>query len=337
MTIAPEHRFPWLRSGLLALGVAVAFALGGLLLGSSVTPTAQLTSPSDADPGAVDQEPRTLLFIVTDDDGGAVGAALTGVDDSRQGLDVLYIPVSLVLPTVPASTVARPRGPIDITTVPRTLEALLGTSIDSTMVLSPLGWSGLAEATQIQQGAIATALPSMLAGLPEERGEITGLLTSLGSMARTSTPNEQTVDLLARLKAAAQANSLRAATLPVRAIRGGESPASIADAQEARALAAQVLPYAGGSATDVIEVSRAGASVGTMTEAVRELDAAGWVIVRLPTQEPLPASVVRVPEGMQEWGQAIAGTLGLPDSAVDPVSDATGAHVLLAPDVRIGQ
>lgn len=349
MTVAPENRFPWRRSALLAAGVLLAFMVAGLVVGEAVIPVStvegtagEMGTPSEPMAHGTGS-PAVLLVLAGDGTGGARAAALVGIDPTAPGLDLVYVPTSLLLPTFPATTVGDARGPLELATVPRSLEALLGIRIDATVYLDPLGWAGLVEATNSASADIPAALPGMLAGLPRGREELAGLLTSLGSMARTDLPNADLTAILDQVRDVAQGGVHAQVVLPVQAIRGGSEPSSVLPAEAIQRTVLDTMPYAALTREPrrSIDVTRGGASLGQLVEAVELLDQAGWAVVRRSSTAASPdnRTVIIVPPGQEAWAKEIAEALGLPIAAVgievnsSRSAGASSATVLLGSDL----
>lgn len=288
----------------------------------------------------------TLLLQVRNAVGEATGSMLLGVGGDTGFVAELLLPRSLLLPTVPPTRLEDAGKPNSATRAQESLETLLGVQVDATLDLERLAWEGLLDATGVPVSAIqseqGTSFPMlldpMLRALPADDELVGQLLTSLGSMAPTTVPNDDLARLLSLLRTSMLAQEAHRATLPVVYLRAGADRAAVADQPDAEATVAELFPQArlqpGHRGQTRVVLERSGATLGTATSARLTLVAAGFGVVS--AGEPAaatPGTTVYVPGGSDAAlasGRSVAAALGLEPSAV--AVDASPSAVV---DVRV--
>ena len=210
---APVHRFPWRTTAAIVGIVLAASVLAGALLARTRVdaPSAPAASPGTAmtaTPTALASVvplPRdadrqlTVLLNVRDDTRSVMSSTLLGIGGPSGSLSELALPPDLLLPTTPPMRLEQTTDPTGTQTAQRPLEALLGVHVDAILDLDRLAWGGLVDLAKADTGsrpvdtavAIPLLLDRVLAGLPRDPGDAAEVLTGLGSMARTTVPNEE--------------------------------------------------------------------------------------------------------------------------------------------------
>ena len=332
----PQHRFPWRLMGLLAAAVIVVTVGAGLLLarspGTPPAPPMGTATPSSTVtlPVPDGREQNTILLQVRGRDRRVESSILLGFGGDSSVVSALVIPTTLQLPTQPPVTIAGVDGPSGPVGAQQPLGTLLGVRIDETVEMDRLAWAGLIDAigTSTLRGMegrdVPGALEPVLGALPADRERVGQLLTSLGSMARTSMPNETTSRLLAALGDRVRHQGLRVQILPVSVVRAGGAPVSLLDPSAARLVIHQALAGAelqpGHAGPVRVIVERGGATTGAFLAVQRRLASAGYAVVpgsAPATSDPL-TRVMAAGDSVAGRSRAIAvaDALGLPPSAV---------------------
>ncbi len=357
-----SHRtFPWRTTAIVAGVVIVATAVAGLLLSRDRMQTA---APEDASvftpaPQLLPLEKQrqvTLLVVVRDAERSAVSTVLLGMGGDTGFVSELLLPRDLLLPTVPAMRLEQASDPTGSTTAEQPLETLLGVQVDAVVDLDRLAWSGLIDATGSgvdpdaaeNPGSFPLVLDRVLIELPDDEQTIGGLLTGLGSMARTTVTNEDAAYLLGLVGREMRGQDVRRAPLPVTYVRGGSERVALADVSTTTPVVQELFPRAllrpGHAGQPRVVLQRAGAPVGAAVAARADLVSAGFgVIADQPSQQPEGQSSVLVPGGSEvalATGREAARALGLPESAVrvDPAAEAVvDVRVVLGPEATVEQ
>lgn len=355
---AAPHGFPWRVTALVALLVVGASIVTGILLSrdrvdsttppDGASPTASSLVPADQD------RQLTVLLNVRGDEGTLVSSVLFGIGGGSGPVNELMLPRALLLPTVPAMTLAQSSDPSGGVPAGPALQTLLGVRVDAVIDLDRLAWGGLIDATGTrvdptiakQPGSFGLVLDRVLAGLPPDGGTTSELLIGLGSMARTSVTNEDAGRVLALIGRGLRAHETDRAVLPVTYLRAGDARAAVVRRDEADLVVARMFPDAlletGHDGPLRVVVQRAGASVGAEIAARVVLSEAGiGVVSDRPSPDAVPATRVLVPSDSPEAvaaGEQVAAALGLPpstvvvDSGPDPVVD---VRLMLGPDATV--
>lgn len=363
---APHHRFPWRVTAIVVLVVAVASVAAGLLLvrdqvGSpsavpSVAPTvAPTVSAAPALPFDDDRQ-LTVLLTVRDDERQAVGSVLLATRGGTDSVAELMLPRDLLLPTSPPLRLKDATDPTGSQTAADPLQTLLGVRVDAILDLDRLAWSGLIDATgvddstvQPNQGmAFAALLDRVLARIPEDASQVGELLTGLGSMARTNITNEDMSSLLALIGQGVRAAEPTRQVLPAVSMRSGDERASVVLLERSAQAVADLFPEAGletghrGPLRVVLQ--RAGASLGVALDTATALTNEGIGVVQDPTErKPTATTSILVPDGTPQAraaGTQIAELLGLPAGAVRVDAEpgaAVDARVVLGRDATFAE
>lgn len=243
MSVAPEHRFPWQRIGVLVLVVAVGFALAGILLTDSVTPNARVSTPPTAATGSDDAAQASTLLIALRGSGRRIdGALLMGVDRGRGVVGELVIPGSLVIPADPPARMADLAGPLDIAPLSAGIEAVLGVRLDAVLVVDRLAWEGLLDGTESTRGAGLVEWGDVIGRLPPSPADIAQVVSSMGSMAQSSVPNADLVRILGDAAAIVRTSPAQFTALPVLSLRPGPDAAAAVDPFVIGPLVARLMP-----------------------------------------------------------------------------------------------
>jgi hypothetical protein len=354
------HRpFPWRITAFIAGVVLLATGVAGVLLSrdrmQSATPDdATIFTPAPQLLPLDKQRQVTMLLTVRDDQRSAVSTVLIGMGGDTGFVSELLLPRDLLLPTVPPIRLARVTDPTGSTTAEEPLETLLGVQIDAVIDLDRLAWSGLIDATGSRvdltaaesPGSFPLVLDRVLVGLPDDEQSIGGLLTGLGSMARTTVTNEDAGYLLGLLGQKLRDTEVRREALPVTYVRGGSRRVAVAELATTTAVTRELFPRAllqpGHAGQPRVVLQRAGASLGATVAVRADLAAAGFGVIA--DQQDLPASgatAVLVPDDSEAaivTGRDVARGLGLPESSVqvDPAADAiVDVRVVLGSDATV--
>jgi hypothetical protein len=337
-----EHAypFPWRLMAVVAAVVVAATAMIGVVI--SRTSVEQVTLLPEATPTARPTEASrqlTLLLQVRDAGGEAASTVLLGFGGGTQALVQLLLPRDLLLPTVPPVAVRDVDTPIGQVTAQDAVQVLLGVTVDAVLDMDRLAWSGLIDGLggsvdnpyALDPGSFSLAVTRVLARLPRDERYLNQLLTSLGSMARLSVPNEEAARLLALVGYTARTQDVRSEVLPVRSFRVGPSTVAVARQPEADAVVRDLFPGAllqpGHAGVPRVVLDRGGASAPGVYDARLALDAAGFGVAS--SQSPVrsvPRTEVLVPGADPEalaLGQRAAEALGLDPATVvvDPTAD----------------
>ena len=223
--------------------------------------------------------------------------------------------------------------------------------IDETIELDRLAWSGLIDAIGpadlrgLSVNDVVGHLGPVLSRLPASRQAVGQLLTSLGSMARTTLPNETTGRLVVALGDRVRQQGLRVGTLPVTVVKAGAPTAALVDTFRAAFLVGSEFPQAllvpGHAGATRVVIARGAATLGTFLSVQQRLDSAGFAVV---AEEVPPRAVdaTRVdvaghsPEALAR-GRSVATALGLEPDAVTVDSSplaTVDVRVTLGRDVR---
>lgn len=360
---APHHTFPWRVTAIVVLVVVVASVAAGLLLmrdrvGSptptpepSAVPTAAPTVPATpALPFDSDRQ-LTLLLTVRDDDRQAVSTVLLATRGRTDAVSELMLPRDLLLPTAPPLRLKDATDPTGSQTAAEPLQTLLGVRVDAILDLDRLAWSGLIDATgvddstvQPNQGmAFGALLDRVLARLPEDPSPVGELLTGLGSMARTNITNEDMSALLALIGQDVRSGAPVREVLPAVAMRAGDERAAVTRYEPSAEVVSALFPEAGletgHRGPPRVVLQRAGATLGVALDAAAVLTGGGIGVVQDPAeQESTATTVIVVPDASpkaRSVGAQIADLLGVPASAVRVDSEPGGvvdARVVLGRD-----
>jgi hypothetical protein len=331
------HAFPWRMMALVAVVVAVASVVAGLLLSrdrvQSIESPQATTASQGPGPGPIeDQRQVTVLLSIRDGRGKAVSNVLMGVGGGTGFVSELMLPRNLLLPTVPPVQLADVQGLIGSARAEEPLEVLLAVQVDATVELDRLAWTGLIDATGApidpgqaeNPGSFALMVDRVLNRLPPDEQTVGQLLTGLGSMARTTVPNEDASHLLVLLGNGLRTEPVRRSVLPVAFIRGGVGGAAVMKQAAAEPVLTTLFPLArlkpGHPGVRRVVLQRAGATLGALVSSRLELAGAGFGVVADQVAAPdRPDSAVLVPDGSDasmSVGRDAAAALGLKATAV---------------------
>lgn len=350
MTDEHVHPFPWRLMGLVAIIVIIATVAAGLVLSRNSVeqeppPDASVFTPA---PGQLPVEKLrqvTVLLQVRDRDRAAVSNVLIGVGGDTGYVAELILPRNLLLPTVPPLQLKDVDGPTGPVSAEGPIEVLLGVQVDAAVEMDRLAWAGLLDSIGAAPGTAHAADPasfplvldSVLSRLPADEQAIGQLLTSLGSMARTTVTNEDASHLLAVLGEGLRTQEVRREVLPVLALRAGPAQVAIIQQPEGDEAVQRLFPRAllqpGHPGTTRVVIERAGGSLGAATSARLALAGAGFGVVVQGGDAAVTESAVLVPVGTEAalaHGRDVAAVLGLPPTSV-AVDESETATV----DVRV--
>jgi hypothetical protein len=340
------HPFPWRLTAVIVAMVALASVLAGVILGRNsvdqgpTQPASVFTPAPDLLP-IEKQRQVTLLVQIRDQERQAVSNVLLGVGGDTGFVAELILPRNLLLPTVPPVQLKNVDGPTGPVSPEGPLETLLGVHIDAAVEMDRLAWAGLLDSvgdhvdagTAQRPDAFPLVIDRVLALLPPDDESVGQLLTSLGSMARTTVTNDDASHLMALVGTSLRVQRTQREVLPVTSLRAGSATADMIDWTSAAPLLQQLFPQAqlrpGHPGLTRVVLQRAGATLGVITSARVALAGAGFGVVDYhQTQPPGQASVVYVPadtDTARGHGRDVALLLGLPETAVvvDPAPDAT--------------
>lgn len=356
-----QRSFPWRITAVVAAVVIAASAIAGVLLARDrvLTATPEDASVFSTAPQLLPLEKQrqvTLLLVVRDQERAALSTVLLGMGGDTGFVAELLLPRDLLLPTVPAMRLERATDPTGSATPEQPLETLLGVQIDAVVDLDRLAWSGLIDATGSpvdvtvaeKPGSFPLVLDRVLAALPEDQATIGGLLTGLGSMARTTVTNDDVAYLLGLVGTEVRDREVRRSALPVTYVRGGAERVALADLSATTAVVKDLFPRAllrPGHAGQVrVVLQRAAAPLGAVIAARGDLVAAGFGVVGDRDAQPGSGpTTVFIPDGSESAvaaGRDVARALGLAASSV-VVDPATGgvvdARVVLGSDAAVTQ
>jgi len=347
--VTDEHHypFPWRLMALVAVIVVAATILAGIVLARNSVDDEPVSGTSSAIAPTVDREPIeehrqvTILLQLRDKDRHAVSNVLLGVGGKTGFVAELLLPRNLLLPTVPPTQLKDVDGPTGPVSAQGPVEVLLGVQVDAAVEMDRLAWLGLLDSIGDVAGISHAELPSsfplvlnkVLSHLPANEQDVGQLLTSLGSMARTTVTNEDASHLLAILGEGLRTQPVRRAVLPVLALRAGTAQVDLLKQPDANATLVWLFPKAllqpGHSGTTRVIIERNGATLGASTTARIALADAGFGVMDRPGPgEIADHSTIYVPNGDEEvmaHGRDVAAVLGLPASSVvvDPSRVAT--------------
>jgi hypothetical protein len=333
------YRFPWRLMAVVAVVVVVATALIGVVISRTSVEEVTLL-PSEAPTARPTEASRqlTLLIQVRDEEGEAASTVLIGFGGGTESLAQLLLPRDLLLPTIPPRTVREVDTPVGQATAQDAVQVLLGVNVDAVIDMDRLAWSGLIDGIggsldteyALDPSSFSLAVTRVLARLPRDERYLNQLLTSLGSMARITVPNEEAARLLALLGYTARTQEVRTDVLPVTTFRVGPQTVAVAQQPEANAVVRDLFPGAllqpGHSGAPRVVLDRGGASAAAVYRARVVLDGAGFGSVS--SQAPVrsvPATTVSVPSANADslaLGQAVVDALGLTgvEVVVDPAA-----------------
>lgn len=338
--VTDEHAyaFPWRLMGVVALIVVAATVLAGIVLARNSVDDEPATGTSSTVAPAPEREPIekhrqvTILLQVRDRDRDAISNVLLGVGGNTGFVAELLLPRNLLLPTVPPTQLRDVDGPTGPVSAQGPIEVLLGVQVDAAIEMDRLAWAGLLDSIGVMPGFTHASWPSafplvldeVLARLPKDERAVGQLLTSLGSMARTTVTNEDASHLLAILGEGMRTQDVKREVLPVTALRAGTSQVDIVRHPDADETLLRLFPLAllqpGHSGTTRVVIERAGASLGSATTARLALSDAGFGVVARPgTGDVEVDSMVYVPGKSEDAlvrGRDVAAVLGLPASSV---------------------
>jgi hypothetical protein len=348
---APHRPFPWRVTAIVAAVVLVASVVGGVLLTRDRVETAQPDDASVFTPAPQvlpleKQRQLTVLLVVRDAEHVAVSSVLIGVGGDTGFVSELMLPRDLLLPTVPPIRLEQATDPTGSQTADQPLETLLGVQVDAVVDLDRLAWAGLIDATGSRVDtataqrpeAFALVLDPVLRGLPADESRIGGVLTGLGSMARTTVTNDDASYLLALVGTNLRTRTLQREALPVTYLRSGADRVAVADQAASAEVVQRLFPQAllkpGHAGQPRAVIQRAGATLGQALVARTALVGSGFGVVedRTPAADAT-STVVLVPDGSAaslDAGARAAEALGLAPTAVR-VDTGSGGVV----DVRI--
>ena len=327
--------YPWRLMGAVAAIVFLITIGAGLIIGrpsSLPSVPSVVASPQSSEsplPGP-DQRQATILLQVRGADRRVAASVLLGFGGTTQRVSALIIPTTLVLPTFPAKQLADVDGPSGPVGAREPLSALLAVRIDETIELDRLAWAGLIDAMGpsdlrgMSANDVVGNLRPVLSRLPASRQAVGQLLTSLGSMARTTLPNETTGRLVVALGDRVRQQGMRVDTLPVMVVKAGAPTATVIEPFRAAYLLGSEFPQAqlmpGHPGATRVVVARGSATLGTFLAIQQQLDQAGYAVVS--ADEPpraVAATVIEVagrsPEALAR-GRSVATVLGLSPGAV---------------------
>jgi len=341
--------YPWRLMGAVAAIVFVITIGAGLIIGrpsSLPSVPSVVASPNLADSSLPGPEHRqaTILLQVRGADRRVAASVLLGFGGTTSRVSALIIPTTVVLPTFPAKLLADVDGPSGPVGAREPLSALLGVRIDETIELDRLAWAGLIDAIGVEDlrgmsaNDVVGNLRPVLSRLPASRQAVGQLLTSLGSMARTTLPNETTGRLVVALGDRVRQQGMRVDTLPVTVVKAGAPTATLVEPFRAAFLLGSQFPQAqlapGHPGATRVVIARGAVTLGTFVAIQQQLDRAGFAVVA--ADEPprtWGASVIEVAGGSPEAlarGRAVAAALGLPAGAV-----VVDMSALASVDVRV--
>ena len=352
MTDEHAYPFPWRLMAVVALIVVAASVLAGIVLArNSVDDEPPAGDSSAVVPTAVSEPIEnhrqvTILLQVRDKDRDAVSNVLLGVGGNTGFVAELLLPRNLLLPTVPPTQLRDVDGPTGPVSAQGPVEVLLGVQVDAAIEMDRLAWAGLLDSIGVVPGIEHAAWPSafplilnqVLSRLPKDERAVGQLLTSLGSMARTTVTNEDASHLLAILGEGLRTQETRREVLPVIALRAGQSQVDLMQVPQANATLVRLFPLAllqpGHSGTTRVIIERAGATLGASTTARIALSDAGFGVMDRPGDGEIDLDSTVYVAGTSEealaHGKDVAAVLGLPPDAV-VVDDSLTATV----DVRV--
>lgn len=327
--------YPWRLMGAVAAIVFVITIGAGLIIGRpsslpTVPSVVASSNVSDSSLPGPDQRQATILLQVRGADRRVAASVLLGFGGTTQRVAAVIIPTTLVLPTFPAKQLADVDGPSGPVGAREPLSALLGVRIDETIELDRLAWAGVIDALGpadlrgMSANDVVGHLGPVLSRLPASRQAVGQLLTSLGSMARTTLPNETTGRLVVALGDRVRQQGLRVDTLPVTVVKAGAPTASLIDPFRSAFLLGSEFPQAqlapGHAGATRVVVARGATTLGTFMTLQQQLDQAGFAVVAADTPpRALSATVIEVAGGSPEAlarGRSVATALGVPPSAV---------------------
>ena len=331
------YPFPWRLMVLVALIVVAATIIGGVILARNsveddpviaVSPAATIVTDEPVE----EHRQVTILLQVRDKDRKSVSNVLFGVGGKTGFVSQLILPRNLLLPTSPPTQLKDVDGPTGPISAQGQIETLLGVRVDAALEMDRLAWAGLLDSIgpvpgtghAADPGSFPLVLNTVLAQLPKNEGAIGQLLTSLGSMARTTVTNEDASHVLTLLGQSLRTQDVVREVLPVIALRAGASQVDITRQPDADEAVLRMFPRAllqpGHSGETRVVIERAGASLGASTIARLDLDGAGFGVVDRPSsgdnQDESTVYVAGDSEQAIAHGKDVANVLGLLSSSV---------------------
>ncbi len=356
-----EHAYPypWRLMGVVALIVVAATVLAGVVLARNsvddepVPAATSMVEPTSAPEPVENHRQITILLQVRDKDRVAISNVLFGVGGKTGFVAELILPRNLLLPTVPPTELKDVDGPTGPVSAQGPIETLLGVQVDAAVEMDRLAWAGLLDSIGEVPGITHASRPSaftlvldhILSRLPSDERAVGQLLTSLGSMARTTVTNEDASHILALLGESLRTQETKREVLPTISLRAGAAQVDIPRNPEAEATLLRLFPLAqlqpGHSGQTRVVLVRSGANVGPATSARIALADAGFGVVnRFGGGFAQAETSIYVPVDTEEaraHGVDVATVLGLPPSVVnvDPSLGATvDVRVMLGSDFR---
>jgi hypothetical protein len=353
------YPYPWRLMAVVALIVIAATVLAGIVLarnsvGNEPVPGSTSTAEPTTPPEPVENHRQiTILLQVRDQDREAISNVLFGIGGKTGFVAELLLPRNLLLPTVPPSQLKNVDGPTGPVNAQGPVETLLGVQVDAAVEMDRLAWAGLLDSIgQVpgishadQPSAFPLVLDHVLSRLPGDERAVGQLLTSLGSMARTTVTNEDASHILALLGESLRTQDTKREVLPVISLRAGAEQVDIPQNPEAEATLQRLFPLAqlqpGHSGQTRVVLVRSGAGIGHAASARIALADAGFgVINRFGGGQAQSQTSIFVPVDSDEaraHGAEVAAILGLPPSSVriDPSPGGTvDVRVMLGSDFR---
>lgn len=332
------YPFPWRLMAVVAVIVVAATVLAGIVLARNSVDDEPVSGTSATIAPAVEREPIenhrqvTILLQLRDQERNAVSNVLLGVGGKTGFVAELLLPRNLLLPTVPPTELKDVDGPTGPVSAQGPVEALLGVQVDAAIELDRLAWAGLLDSIGDVPGikhayrpsAFPLVLDAVLSHLPADEQAVGQLLTSLGSMARTTVTNEDASHLLAILGEGLRTQEVRREVLPVISLRAASAQVDIVKQPDADETLMRLFPLAllqpGHSGQTRVVLERAGASLGAATTARIALADSGFGVVARPNYSTVETeSTVYVPNDTEEviaHGRDVAAVLGLPATSV---------------------
>lgn len=362
------------RRGAIALVIAVVI-VASAVIGILLTRTSQeeplpVPKPSPTATELPDR-PGTLLLQLKDSAGAAVVNLLLGGEPAEHAGSSLTLPPGLLIPTPAVMPLESTPGSADTLAAKNGVSTLLLVRVDATLTLDRLALAGLVEsvhgitvdvglgsltldgvsaadyATSLKPGELESArqeraravIIQALRGLPDNDESMRQLLSSLGSLARTTATNDELVPLLEQIHADALSGNMLKQDLPVTIVASGATDTVLVDQGPARALIERLFPTdllsTGQTPLPRVVLESSGASAGYLLRTRRDLTASGIAVIDGGASLiPLKVSRVFINAGIprsRDLGFSIADTLGLPAWAVR-ASDASPVDVI----VRLG-
>ena len=352
------------RRGAIALVIAVVFAalaaIGVLLTRS----TQQQPVPNPQPTPTATELPATsgtLLLQLKDSEGQAVVNVLLGGEPALHEGSALALPPGLLIATPTVMVLDATPGSADTLAAKNGVSTALLVRVDATLTLDRLALAGLVEsvngvsvdlglgsvtldgvtaadyATSLRPGDVEAdrqlraqaVLIQALRGLPDHDEAIRQLLSSLGSLARSTATNDELVPLLEQIRLDALSGTMLRGELPVTVVASGSTDTVVVDQPRARAVVERMFPTdlltTGQTPLPRVVLEAAGASAGYVLKVRRQLTDSGVAVIDGGVSAaPLRVSRVllnaAVPRS-RDLGFSIADSLGLPEWAVQASTD----------------